>query len=349
MRRPPTARLASAARFVFLTAVCLLVIELALRRYVPDDFFWKAVAQSPRPVDVLFIGSSRTAAAIDPGTFAASLPGSAVTVVNAGTGFVTPAEFFLALRNTLRDQPQTLRDTVLAIEAAAAMPDPQSWSDRWAHADRPAILIPVLRASDLPRYWQASRPFEEKLQVSVTYLLRHSSVVTRRDAIGARLFGKGHIFLQSRLASLLPAPQQPAAQSDLTTAGGIRTDSEGVLLARRLAEDYARASMGDQRPIDWPGTVVADIIRLAREHRLRVVFFAPPLHSLHRRIYETPRRDLDRQAFGAFAARIGTPILAPVFPTSDEDFPDIWHLKKSLAAPYTRALAASFLTAGQLR
>ena len=105
----------AAARFIVLTAAWLVAAELGLRRYVPDDFFWAEVARSRDPIRALFIGTSRTAAAIDAEAFRASLPDSRVTVINAGRGFVTPSEFLLALRNTLRDRPETLRGTVLFV------------------------------------------------------------------------------------------------------------------------------------------------------------------------------------------------------------------------------------------
>lgn len=336
-------KIAATARFIALTVAWLAVAEAGLRRYVPNDFFWEEVTRSRGAIRALFIGTSRTAAAIDEDAFRASLPDSRVTVVNAGRGFVTPVEFFLALRNTLRDRPETLRDTVLFIEAPAGMAEPQSWSDSWAHPDQPAVMTPLLRPGDIAHYWRTPHRFEDKLHVSASYLFRPSALVTRREAIGGRLFGKIHLLLQSRLESVLLGRGPQAAPADLTAAGGIRTDVEGVLLARRVAEDYARASTADQRAINWQDTVTADVIQLARSHHVTVLFFTPPLHSLHRAIYETPRRRLDRQTFTAFAVENSTPILTPDFPTADEDFPDIWHLKRSLAAGYTRALARSFL------
>jgi hypothetical protein len=323
---------------VALAAVALMAIELGARRYAPARAFWDEVRQSPRAVDVLFVGTSRTASAVDAEAFAAPGHGAGLAVINAGTGFATPAEFFLALRNTLAEQPDVLRGATVAIEAPGAMPEPQRWADSWAHPDRPDMLTPLLRVRDVPAYWHTSHALEDKLAITASYLLRPLAIVTHRQAIGPRLFGRVHGLLVSGLEFVAQPAEPVAAPADLTTAGGIRTDSGGVLLARRLAHDYAVVSMQNQQPIDWERTVVSDIMQLARGAGLRVVFFTPPLHSLHQAIYDTPQRRRDRDAFAAFAARQKTPILVPDFATTDADFPDIWHLKKSRSAEYTRAL-----------
>src|SRR4029077_10079920 len=77
-------------------------------------------------------------------------------VINAASGYSTPAEFYFALRNTFREHPGLLEHSVLFLEAPGAMPDPARWSDPWAHAAAPEMLTPLLRREDLTRYWQNS-------------------------------------------------------------------------------------------------------------------------------------------------------------------------------------------------
>jgi hypothetical protein len=312
-----------------------------LRRYAPTFFFWDAVDRSPHPIAVLFAGTSRTAAAIDADVFRQLDSTAAGTTVNAGAGYVTPAEIYLAVRNALRERPGLLQGTVLFVEAPGGMADPQHWSDRWSHPDRPDVLNPLLRRDDLVDYWRGHR-LAESVDLSVRYLTRSSDAITQHEVIGAKLFARAQELVQAPLDALLPRRPAAAPAADLTSAGGIRTDAEGVLVARRLAEASVTEERQHQQPIDWNGSVVAGLLDFCAAHRLRVVFFAPPLHSLPRSVYETPQRRADREHFANLASARGVPILVPDFPTRDEDFPDIWHLQKSSAPGYTRALFDSY-------
>jgi hypothetical protein len=78
---------------------------------------------------------------------------------------------------------------------------------------------------------------------------------------------------------------------------------------------------------------------LAQHASAHPVFFEMPLCSVQSATFDTPVRRRDRENFAAAARAWGTPVIRADVETSDADFPDLWHLKKSRAAAFTKALA----------
>src|SRR3954463_15803562 len=81
--------------FLFCTLVLLLMagFEIFARvRFPRQSAFWSAVDYADRPIDVLFVGSSRVAAAVDVDAFKAETSAD-LYVVNAAGGYSTPAEY----------------------------------------------------------------------------------------------------------------------------------------------------------------------------------------------------------------------------------------------------------------
>ena len=192
----PTDKNRHPIRFCVVVLILLVGCEFSARLELANTHsFWSGVDTSNKPIDVLFIGSSRVAAAIDTQAFAEALPGPRPNVVNAGAGYTTAAEFHLALRNTFREHPDRLRNAVIFIEAPYGMPDSTTWSDRWSHPDSPETLIPLLHWEDVASYWNDVRGetlavrMEERLRLTFDYTFRFSRLITYRLALGERFLG----------------------------------------------------------------------------------------------------------------------------------------------------------------
>jgi hypothetical protein len=335
-------------RFCLTVLILLVAFEWFARLQLANKHsFWNAVDSSNKPIDVLFIGSSRVAAAIDTETFADAVPGPRLNVVNAGTGYANAAEFHLALRNTFREHPDRLRKAVIFIEAPFGIPDSTTWSDPWSHPERPEMLPPLLRWEDVARYWRNVRGesavirLEKRLRFLFDYAFRFSRLVTDRLALGEHFLGFVESPIKHALKSFAPQSNQSAVRVDLSTAGGIRNDPEGVALARKRAQEYFEKALKAQQRVDWSKAFIADSVKLAQQNGARVVFFDLPVHSAQKSISETPTRQADRAAFREAIQTRDTPLVISDFSTSDDDFPDIWHLRKSRAADFSRALAAA--------
>jgi hypothetical protein len=332
--------------------------------YLPSDAgIWnsweKHLDAGPAP-DFVFVGSSRVAAAIDPEAFtevASEAAGRPLRAVNFGLGYSTMALHYLNLRNQVARRPDLLRHATVFIEAPGGLPaDPSGWNDPWCHPDRPQFLPPLLRAEDLPSLWARAGSFEERVRATFEMAVRGVPLLHNRERVGHEFVGRGDAKVMSRLGGLLPggaagfgavAPP-PAPAADLTTRGGIRNDSAGVAAARAAAQSMARKELADLKPVAFADDcVLADLVRLVQKAGGKVVFFAMPLHSTQVEVFRTETRRRDREAFVRKAGAWGCEIIATDFPTADADFPDVWHMRRSLAPDFSRALALAWVGSRQ--
>ncbi len=80
-----------------------------------------------------------------------------------------------------------------------------------------------------------------------------------------------------------------------------------------------------------------------RGQGVRVVFFDMPVPAYLWTVNSTSIRLADREAFGHWADELGIARIESDMKTTDEDFPDLSHLRASGIEEYTRALARSYL------
>lgn len=93
---------------------------------------------------------------------------------------------------------------------------------------------------------------------------------------------------------------------------------------------------------DVERTVLRSIVKLVPENGGRIVLYRMPISSVFRAPYVT---ELGKQAGETMARALvawRVPTLVPEIDTSDEDFPDLWHLRASRAAEFSRSLARAF-------
>jgi hypothetical protein len=303
------------------------------------------------PIDDLFVGTSRVAAAVDVDAFAdeaARCIGRRPRAVNMGTGYSTLVEHFFGIKTLLRDRPDALRGGVVLIEAPGGIPDAitiaNRWDEPWTYEGETTRIVPHLRPGDLPDVWRSGLSFGDKLNFSFRTLTRGSALLAYRELIGMTLMD---VFRGRVAGAVAPAAGHDKPAADLAERGGIRTDQEGVRRARSLAVEMAATWAADQRPIGrWGDRVVGSLVKLILEAGGRVVFFEVPLHSMQAAALTTQSRLADRRAFLAEAKTWGAVVVSPDLEAGDDDFPDVFHLSGSRSAAYSRALARAVCEAG---
>jgi len=296
----------------------------------------------------LFVGTSRTRAAINPDAWdgvMSQVLHARTSTVNLGMGWCTPMEHWYGLHKLLSEFPDALRGTAVLLEAGDGIGYPERWDGNWIVDDRRDLLVPYMTRSDLPRLWKSSTPLEAKLSIAVDLLVPAFDQFPRlRHEARSNLDSAGLDIVNG----IWQKPTDSAGpSSDLVSAGGIRTDLKGVELARHLADSMSASDMRDQKPYrDWDSTVQADIVRLVKDAGGIPIFVRIPFSPVQSRPLHTPLRDEDRKRFVAALARWNLPPLVEAdFPTTADDFPDNWHLRKTLSPAFTKALALAYLQA----
>jgi hypothetical protein len=345
-------------QWLVIPVLLFVVLESRVRQWAAANkwnaSFWSVKERSQRanpPVKYYFLGSSRVAAAVDEKAFEAEMGrqlGHPVQALNLGAGYSCLAQDYLYLRNLLRQHPDDLRDSVVFLEAFGGMPEPGEWNGRWFQEGWPELLTPLLRKGDLPRLWSTQMTLEEKMRLSADVLIRHCALLTYRERIGRELMKAGDDWVFGYVAPFFPprASGTATAVADLTTAGGIRNDADGVAAARELAVNLARQDLACQAPVrGWEKRIIADLVRLVRQGGGQVAFYEMPLHPVQAAMYQTEIRLGDRAVFREQARAWDTPFLAPDFVSGDEDFPDYWHLRQARSSEFATKLARSWVQA----
>jgi hypothetical protein len=302
-------------------------------------------------IDFLFIGSSRVAAAVDADLFAEEVGrslGRPVRAVNMGTGFSTLAEHELALRQLAQDHPASMQGCVVMIEAPGGIPDGLSfghtrWDEPWSQLGEAIRLAPLLHPGDVPALWRSGFDLSDKIHFSLRALGNGSTLIAHHELIATTFFDVCNAYA----SSLLLRDRKPRAEAaDLASDGGIRGDRESIERARRHAEELAPQWAEDRRVIgpSWDDRVIGSIVRRVHAIGGRVVFFETPLHSIQAKVLKSDLRQADRRAFREQARRWGVPLVELSVDYPDDAFPDIWHLARSRALEFTRALARAWLT-----
>jgi hypothetical protein len=352
----PVLRWLGRVQWLLIPLLVFVALERKARQWVAQNHwnasFWSRKEQSQRadpPVKYFFLGSSRVAAAVDEKAFEAELGrqlGQPVQALNLGAGYSCLAQDYLYLRNRLRQHPNDVRGGVVFLEAFGGMPEPGEWGGRWFQDGWPELLTPLLRNRDLRGLWLTQMTLEEKMRLSADVLTHNCALLAYRERIGRSLMSAGEDRVVGWATPFFPPPpaRGPSAVADLTTAGGIRNDADGVEAAKALAVSLARQDLAHQVPVrDWEKRIVADLVRLVRKGGGQVAFFEMPLHPVQASMYQTDIRRADRAAFREQARRWGTPFLEPDFVSGDEDFPDYWHLRQSRSAEFGVRLARALL------
>jgi len=346
--RPPWVRRMNRALWVLCPVLVLGGMEIVVRGRASCDWYQQPdLITDGAAVQVLFVGSSFVAAAVDAPTFAAEASkrlDREVNAVNLGKGYSTACEHYLGLRNLWTQHPEELRGCVVFVEAPMGLPFYETPGARWVHPKAPGIMVRLLRRKDLPALWRSATPFELKARLTTEFLLRWSELWNHRNGVRFRLVDGGTRGVERLLVGLGAAAREHE-KADLAETGGIRTDVNALEVVRKRAVAQGRRQVSHQQPMrDWDRTVWAELVRFVRAHGGEVVFFRLPLSSVLAAPYMTKIRREDVRAFRRYAGRSGITILEFPFPCTDDEFPDLFHLRRSLSEEFTARLAQAWLT-----
>lgn len=297
-------------------------------------------APPPQRLDAIFIGSSRVAAAIDGDAFDRVLSaerGTPFHSLNQGQGHTNLQQHVLGLRLLFRQHPERFEGCTLFFEAPGSLAGPGGWQGQWFHDGRPELLAPLLRKSDLPGFLTSNGDLEAKLEILAIWSMAGARLAVWRRGLREALLRRLGA-LSTRAGERLGWLDAPEDSSDLSAAGGIRTDEEGIALARQLAERSAARGRAPQAGT-YEDSVLASLLALARENGGELVLFRMPLSSPFQ--FE-PDPDLAAR-FANWRQRHGVRLLEPDFRSDDADFPDLWHLSRSRSAAFSEALARAWL------
>lgn len=313
------------------------------------DFYQPVAAHvDTARVDVMLVGNSRVAASIDAAVFAEAITASTerpAHVLNVGQGYATPATHYFALTRLIDQYPDRFRGVTVLVEARDGLPDEATWTDEWAHPEWPTLLSPVIPASALPGFWiQSANEAQTKALVTASSAFRSIRLWTFiRARIQHLLSGAAET-----LASGLTSPAAPGVAAgdnpDLTDAGGIRTDSAGVALARKRALAATDGNDGHIPLHDWSTSVWADLHRALQAAGGHLAFFDVPMSSVDRAAFDGPSFNESRMAFAAWREAHRIALLQPSVSFDDTVFPDYYHLATSASASYTQSLAEAFVS-----
>jgi hypothetical protein len=341
-------------KLLLLAALCVGIAELTVRTVLRGKFegtadledFYSAARDSASvgSVDLVFVGTSRVAGSVAPRVVSAVLDTSggarrSVRGVNVGKGYSTLILHYYGLRRLYREHPDHMRGAILMIEAPSGLPLYREWDDEWVLDGWPTLIGPVLERDNVgPFVWKSSNTLFEK-----AYGLAAGPLRSIRFAR----------YVQPKLKELVNERLGPDTDeavgpvADLSTAGGIRADSAGVALVR---ERVLEESKGESDPTmwrDWERSVTADLVRLARAHGGDVVFFEMPESSYQHGKYTVDQRRRGEQAFAQWAEADDIVLLRlPAFETTDNDFPDLLHMRRARRQEYSTRLAYQLLKAG---
>lgn len=322
------------------------------REMLPIGWNWPdAKMQDGEVPNYIFIGSSRVGGSIDTDVFqrqAGRHSHQVVEAINLGHGWSYLVQNYLWLRNLSREHPLRFRNATVVAEAPGGLLgfECQDWHDRWFEPGQEHLLIYVLRGEDLARLWTSPMELEDKLRLSFGFLARKSEFITRRAAVGNFLANKTRARTMAWSAPFIATVPAPVASNvaDLPTNVGIRTDQEAVARNRQLAIELAKQPPAPEKPPHLPGgAVIDDIAALVRAAGGSLMFFEMPLHSTQAAGHKTPEWKARRKGFAQRASKWGAPVLTVDFHAADEDYPDIWHLRRSLAPDFTSALTRSIV------
>lgn len=294
-------------------------------------------------LDILFLGSSRVAASVDPATFdsvASTTARRTVRSFNLGMGFSTFHEIFFGLRQLA--QRGELEGRLVVIEAPGGMPKHARWDEPWFDGDTRIMLSRYMEAKDLVDMWkQADMTIPDKILVSIEVLggLQNNFWRLRiiaLDRVRGMLHDFGSLF-RPRSEEVATAP----AVELVFSRGGIRVEQSRLQAVRKAALEFAATEYASTRPwTGWDSTVFRDIVDLVRAGGGEVSLFEMPLCTHQMRPFRSTARVAGAEEFMDFRMRhhIGFTAVDTTYP--DASFPDLWHMGIPTALDFSRRLAS---------
>lgn len=300
-------------------------------------------------LDFIFIGSSRTASGIRPDAWEAEIEQAThrdVTCLNLGRAFAGPVANAFGLRELTRRYPEQMRSCTVFIETSAGLPGlPGGWDESWFYEGNTQLIVDYMGRDDLTRFLRTPQHrFEDKIGVLARYVARGSALVRTRRRLQQAIEWHGLQAVKS-VASRLGAREEQSESVDLPQNRQLRVDAGGVRLQRELVRDRLRPEeLEKQTPLaPWERRVICEAAADLRRHGVAVVFHDVPVPAYLWTVDSTPTRLADREAFDRWMRENGISEVKSDLTVTDEDFPDLSHLRGSRVEEYTRALARAWM------
>jgi hypothetical protein len=268
-----------------------------------------------------------------------------VCSINLGQGYSSIQEHYLGLRNLLNKYPKSFHDFTVFLEApgeTANLLYYSQWTDNWINSDQVQLVVPLLRSTDIIPFWMSGSGSPAiKTYITLKYYLNPFKLVRFKERIKEKLETKVKEMIQ---------PPSPGQKIDLSESGGVKTNPGDIEKIRVSAERFAREQTDAQKPFsNWDETVLADLIGLIKSHNGKVIFFKMPVSSVQLKVFRTKIHRDNKVLFKRQLKKWGAVILYPDFSYTDDDFPDLWHLRNSRCAEFSGKLAQAYIDILKMR
>jgi hypothetical protein len=321
--------------------ICLIIIVEVIAHQLPINDFYGEMHKvfNSDPVKYIFIGTSRVGCSINPSVFSQSVcAGDRQDVsINMGRGYSTLVEHLFGVRDVARNYPDKFKGVVVFLEAPQGVPNTENWSwqQSWVHPDAPEVLATTMRFNDLGAFWFTSgTDFNSKLIVTASLV-----------SATAKLKGRWKTVLTS-LKSLFRSDTPKLAKGPEFLGSEIRTDLQGIKNARKLAQAEVDKEIAGQEPLPadyWDKSVLKSLNEQITSAGGHLVLFYMPLSTVKAKIFSTEIGNKNKEIVSKAMNIADIPVIVPAIKTTDDDFPDFWHLRGSRNVEYTQAVAQAFL------
>jgi hypothetical protein len=337
-----SAKRKNVTRLAIKVAVFVVFLEIFARMGAAVYPVWyeKALRSAGKDkIKYVFIGSSQTAAAISTPEFMQQIdPGSlqGAAALNLGRGYSTLVGQFFGIKKLAAVIPGGLKDVTVFFEAMNGMPDMSLWRDPWVNSKNPELLADTISFKDLAGFWRLRGvACDQKLSVTVAMV----SEAYKKKGAGSIVMEKGENYLRNK------GMLAPLAATDLSSAGGILTDSSKLKAVRTLAVEITEKNIASQKHIlirQGEEPVLKSLNDFISSNGGRLILFTIPYSSVLAKSYSTDISAQNRKTVSKLLADWNIQLLSPTISTTDDDFPDLWHLRRSRSGEFSRGLAATY-------
>jgi len=284
-------------------------------------------------IDYLFIGSSRVAAAIDAREIETLEINS--NVINAGRGYSTGGINYMALKSLLRRNKNIFKGSKVCIELPGGTAYERNFNTYAYHVDErmPHLILPYINLPDLVKFLKYSN---NSLSIKIQVIGFYSSSFYRT----VPFIKENRKKISSKITDVLADNHENGG--NISSSGGIKSDSRAILEARKLAIQWAEENIDEQKgqqPVtfnDLDNSMLNAINELIKSNGGELILYDMPISSTQQRIYETKLSQENKDIFDQWAQINGIRIIhLPDFEYHDNDFPDLWHLSSERKKEFT--------------
>ena len=344
-------RRGSALRIPLLVLLTVSAGEMGLRWIYSEPYAYALLAERSRLglAKYIFTGISTMPAALQAAEFnslVSKATGRESSSWNMGLGRGFSPYHYFGLRKAEAAQPDFLKDSVVFIETRGGLPDNTRWDDKYISAGNAEITVPLMAREDMANLWAGAETLESKFRNTLFWLGRKSRLVIFRHRLREDILRAGTAQIKFWMLFFSGGEAPPVSEwsADLLAQRGIRPGFGLVLRYRRMMEGAIRKELSEPAPIrPWEGSFIESTVRAVHSAGGRVAFLELPLGPEWAAAYRSPRREEARRDFERLAGLWGTPLLKPRMNITEQDFPDLMHLRPTRASEFSRAAAEAWL------